>query len=281
MTERGSGPVERFYDHHPINEEQILEALRARGVAARDITADALHEHDQDHYGGVAALETLATKAGIESRHYVVDLCSGMGGPARYLARTRGCRVVGIDLTASRHQGAVRLTRLVKLGHRVSFCRADVRDIPFPDNSFDVALSQEAFAHIPDKPRLVAEAVRVLKPGGTLAFTDIVRRGALPEEIEERLADGMAFAEIESAEGYASLLHANGCVLRAQEDLSEDWTRILRRRLEMYRGLRGTTIAQFGEVHYEKYDAAYAFFVSLYGEGLLGGARVVARKAPG
>ncbi len=254
--------------------------MRSSGAASRRARSRPrlLREFDQDHYGGLPALDALANRAGISSEHYVVDLCSGLGGPARHLANTRGCRVLGVDLTASRHDAAIRLTTLARQSHRVQFVLADVRDVPFPDASFDAALSQEGFAHVPDKARLVAEAVRLVKPGGVVAFTDIVRRVTLAPEVAQRLYDEMAFNDIESAEGYVELLARNGCVSVAREDLSAEWTAILQDRLRMYRGMREATIAVHGADAFERYDAAYSHFVSLYTAGVLGGVRIVARR---
>ena len=270
--------VERFYDAHPINETQILDALRRRGIARDAVTQEVLREFDQDHYGGLPALEALASRAGITNEQYVVDLCSGLGGPARYLAGTRGCRVLGVDFTASRHEAAIRLTSMARLSHRAQFCHADVRDVPFPDASFDVAISQEGFAHVPDKARLIAEVARLVKPGGVIAFTDIVRRVPLAPEVSQRLYDEMAFNEIESAEGYAELLGRNGCVSVSREDLTGEWTTILRERLAMYRSMRESTIAVHGAEAFARWDAAYTHFVSLYTSGVLGGVRIVARR---
>ena len=272
--------VTGFYDSHPINEEQILGALRAKGVPLDAVTEDDLKAFDQDHYGGTEALETLARHAGIARAHHVLDVCSGMGGPARYLAHWLGCRVTGLDLTESRYQGAVRLTKLAKLDHLVDFRLGNALAMPFPANTFDVVVAQESWAHIPDKLRLVAEAVRVLRPDGVLAFTDIVRRVELPEAVARRLQDGMTFTEIESGEGYARLLTAAGCPPVRVEDLSESWTALLRRRLEMYRSLKDSTIAKFGAERYAQYDAAYGLFVSLYEQNVLGGVRITARKRP-
>ena len=140
-------------------------------------------------------------------------------------------------------------------------------------------MSQEAWAHIPGKRRLVAEAVRVVKPGGVIAFTDIVRLGALPAETAQRLRDGMTFMEIESTEGYAKLLAENACTVEKCTGLGSEWTRILQQRHAMYRSLKESTIAKFGKGGFERYDAAYGFFVSLYESKALGGVRYVARKS--
>jgi hypothetical protein len=107
--------VVRFYDTHPIHEAQILEAIREKGVPLEGLTEEVLKEHDQDHFDGLDAIDMLAREAGIDSSSRVLDVCSGVGGPVRYLAHRYGCRVTGIDLTASRHSTAVYLTKLVKL----------------------------------------------------------------------------------------------------------------------------------------------------------------------
>ena len=98
--------VVEFYDTHPINEGQILEKLARDGIALEGLSEDILQNYDQDHYGGVEAVDALAEPAEIDETTHALDVCSGMGGPARYLARNYGCRVTGIDLTESRVAGA-------------------------------------------------------------------------------------------------------------------------------------------------------------------------------
>ncbi len=109
----GTSEVVDLYDRHPINEAQILASLEKRGKAPGVITVEDLFEFDQDHYGGVEAVEALATRAGIGSESVVLDLCAGLGGPARHLACRFGCRVTGIELNSSRVAGAQRSTELL------------------------------------------------------------------------------------------------------------------------------------------------------------------------
>ncbi|MGH6897926.1 MAG: class I SAM-dependent methyltransferase [Geminicoccaceae bacterium] len=267
-----------FYETHPISEYEILEKLRADGIDQGALTEDILQNYDQDHFGGLEAVDVLAEKAGITSGARVLDVCSGMGGPARYLAHRLGCRVTGLDITESRHEGAIRLTRLVKLEHLVDFRLGNALDMPFADATFDVAIGQEAFAHVPDKPRLIAECVRVVRPGGIVAFTDILRRDGLSETELQRLRHGMTFQPLESLDGYGRLLAERGCTVLARDDLSAWWTEVLKRRLEMYRSLEDTTVAKFGQAHFAKWDETYAFFVGLFAAGRLGGGRFVARR---
>jgi ubiquinone/menaquinone biosynthesis C-methylase UbiE len=276
--EPGIDAVVRFYETHPINEYEILEKLRADGVDLGSLTEEILKDYDQDHFGGLEAVDVLAEKAGIGSASHVLDVCSGMGGPARYLAHRLGCRVTGLDITKSRHESAIRLTRMAGLGHLVDFRLGNALDMPFADASFDVVIGQEAFAHVPDKPRLIAECVRVVKPGGIVAFTDILRREHLSDAELERLRRGMTFQSLESLCGYSELLVGCGCAMLFRDDLSAWWTEVLKRRLEMYRSLEDTTAAKFGEDHFRKWDETYAFFVGLFAAGRLGGGRFVARR---
>ena len=277
---QASGPasVEVFYDTHPINEEQILAAVTRKGVSLDRLTVDLLKEHDQDHFGGSEATDLLAAKAGLKPDHVVLDVCSGLGGPARYLADRIGCRVVGLDLNESRHRSAQRLTRLVGLERLVSFRRGNALDMPFENAGFDAAIGQEAWCHIPDKQRLIAECARVVKPGGVIAFTDILRRDGLLPSDEARLEAEMTFFELGTLESYTDLLQASGWEVELIEDLSEMWTEILLKRLAMYRALREHTERKFGAEQFRRWDSSYSFFVGLFGEQNLGGGRFIARR---
>ena len=84
--------VVAFYDAHPINEDQILHTLAAKASPESGSPRRSCKDYDQDHFGGVEANDILAAKAGIAKQHRVLDVCSGMGGPARYLADRIGCR---------------------------------------------------------------------------------------------------------------------------------------------------------------------------------------------
>jgi ubiquinone/menaquinone biosynthesis C-methylase UbiE len=224
-------------------------------------------------------VDTLADKAGITRAHHVLDVCSGMGGPARWLAARIGCRVTGLDFTQSRIEAARRLTLRVRLDHLVDFVQGDATAMPLADAQYDAVISQEAWLHIPDKAAVIAQCARVVKPGGVIAFTDVVVRGNLTQEAQQRLGAEMHAPEIASVALYTQLLERNGCAIEQRDDLSEEWTRILEERHRMYRSLRDTTIAKFGEARYLEYDNAYSHFVGLFAQGVLGGVRMVARRA--
>jgi sarcosine/dimethylglycine N-methyltransferase len=270
--------VSQFYDTHPINEDEILAKLSARGTNLETLSEDELKDFDQDHYGGVQVVDVLANKAGIRREHHVLDVCSGMGGPARWIAHRYGCRVTGLELTESRVEAAKRLTECVRLDHVVDFVHGDATAMPLPNARYDVVIGQESWLHIPDKAALIQQCARVVKPAGTIAFTDIVLRAQLTRDEEDRLTAEMHSPQVASADRYEKLLANNGYRVKVRDDLSEDWKRILVDRLAMYRSLRDTTIAKFGEARFLEYDRAYSHFVGLFVADKLGGVRIVARR---
>lgn len=266
-----------FYDTHPISETQIIGKLEAEGIDLSEVNQDILQDHDQDHFGGFAANDALAKLAVIDQTSHVLDVCSGLGGPARYLAHNYGCEVTGIDLTASRVESATRLTEMAGLADLVRFQQGDATALPFADASFDVVTSQEAFCHVPGKGKLVAEIVRVLKPGGRVAFTDILATNNLSEATAKRLQSEMAFVELGTIDAYRRRFQDQGCTVTTQ-DLSEQWRDILVDRLAMYRSLKEPTIERFAATHFAKWDSAYSHFVGLYETGEMGGARFLVQR---
>jgi len=266
--------VEHFYDFHPISAQQIFEAVVARGIAKENITEEVLQLHDQDHYGGTQAVDRLMAQASVISSDHLLDVCSGVGGPARYISWKSGCRVTGIDLTASRVLGAIALTQAACMTERVDFVQGNALEMPFSDNSFTCVIGQEAFAHIPNKKELMSECARVLKPGGRIVFSDIMSHQKLSQDNADRLFEGMRFSEIATLQDYSIWLANVGFTSVQTTDLSAEWTRILVDRHAMYRSLETQTVTRLGREHFDRYDRAYEHFVGLYKSGVLSGALV-------
>jgi len=257
----------------------VLDAVaRRRGGDLQGLVPADLFDFDQDHYGGLAAVDALARRAGIGPRSRVLDVCAGLAGPARFLASRRGCRVVGVEMNAGRAAGARRLTDRVGLGPLVEMVRGDATRLPFRAATFDVCVSQEALLHIADKAAVLRECRRVLVAGGRLAFTDWITHPGLSDGERRRLEEWMAATALQSLGGYREMLGRLGFQAVDAEDLSAEWRPLLRQRLAMYRALRADTVARLGEAHYEAYDQLYTFFVALVEGGRLGGGRFTATR---
>ena len=150
-----------------------LEArLRDDGIDPSRPTVEALAPYDHFHGRGLEATEDMASLLQVAETDHLLDIGSGLGGPARYLARRFGCRVSGIDLTAEFCDIARHLTALLGLEEQVSVRQGDALAMPYGDASFDGAYSMNVSMNIADRRALYREIRRVLKPGAWLVLSE-------------------------------------------------------------------------------------------------------------
>ncbi len=167
----------------------------------------------QIHIGGFQSSMDLSERAGIAGAQHGVDLCCCNGAGMRFLARFRNvAKMTGVDasetvLDRGRHRCAEE-----GLAERTEFVHADVTHSGLPDGCADFVWGEDAWCYVVDKPALIREAARIVKPGGTIAFTDWVL-GEVPMTAEEshRYLAFMKFPNVQSIAGYAELLQQNGC----------------------------------------------------------------------
>lgn len=268
-----------LYDRHPINADQILLTLQQEGKDLDCLRPADLRPHDQDHYGGEAAVLDLAAAAGLQDGDRIIDICAGVGGPSRLLAeKFAQARFMAFDLNGGRCRGASRLNALVGMDRQIDVVQGDAQRMPFAENSLDIALSQEAFLHIPDKQAVLNEAARILRPGGRLGFTDLVAGPALEDADRAALEAGMEMHTLQTVPDYMNKFRAAGLSLVRHDDLSPQWVEILTERLEWYRAMDAGTRQTLGDGVHERYMDDYETFVGLVQAGRLGGGRFVLRK---
>lgn len=144
------------------NPQEDLGLIRHTEEACRS-DADGLW-----HPGGSQATALMAQMAGLTSQMHVLDVGCALGGAARQLAESIGCRVTGLDADFVRILECIKRTKARGLEHLVDFTMANAFNMPFTDNTFDVVWRQFAPITPYNEERLLAECARVLKPGGVL-----------------------------------------------------------------------------------------------------------------
>lgn len=160
--------------------ERLKTVLASLGPEDQPLMPQQLSALDQFHTRGLPATAELAKLADITADACVLDVGSGIGGPARYLAETYGCRVTGVDLSEPFVDAARYLTERTGQTGQVSFQTASALDLPFDEGHFDVAMLQHVSMNIADRPQLYREIRRVLKSGGKFATFDVVLNGGDP-----------------------------------------------------------------------------------------------------
>jgi ubiquinone/menaquinone biosynthesis C-methylase UbiE len=156
--------------------DRIRSTLATIAPEDQSLTVAQLAPLDQFHIRGVHATTELAGAAGIDSSTRVLDLGCGIGGPARHLTATFGCKVIGLDLSPSFVDVATYLTARCGLSDKVNFRVADALHLPLEDAAFDAVFLQHVAMNIEDRSALYAEVYRVLTLGGRFATYDLVLR---------------------------------------------------------------------------------------------------------
>src|SRR5947209_11034422 len=159
---------------------RLNAALIDDGIDPEHPTMEALAPYDQFHGRGLEATLEIAELVEAGSADHILDIGSGIGGPARYFASRFDCRVTGIDLTPEFCDVARHLTRLLNLEERVKFELGDALAMPFADATFDGAYSMNVSMNIADKAALYGEVRRVLRPGSWLMLSELAKGPGAP-----------------------------------------------------------------------------------------------------
>lgn len=167
--------VARHYGGEGDIVEAISASLRKAGKDTASLTTADLASVDEFHIGGRPATLALARHLKLSPSSLMLDIGSGLGGPARTAAETYGCAVTGVDLTPAFCRAAAVLSTWVKLSHLVRFEQGDATALPFGDTTFDAAMTMHVAMNIAAKDQMYAEARRVLKRGGRFAIYDVLQ----------------------------------------------------------------------------------------------------------
>lgn len=159
---------------------QVERALLNAGLGTGTLGWRDLEQLDQFHLRGLAASREMAERLQLGAEAHVLDVGSGLGGPARYLAAVHGSKVTGIDLSQPFVEVANLLAVRTGLADRVSYRQADALHLPFEAASFDHAWTQHVAMNIADRAGLYAGIHRVLKAGGSLGIYDIIAGDSQP-----------------------------------------------------------------------------------------------------
>jgi ubiquinone/menaquinone biosynthesis C-methylase UbiE len=227
--------VSRFYSGPGGLVSAIGSALDAAGLDRATLRPADLAPVDEFHIRGRAATLEIVEALGVSRDSQVLDLGSGLGGPARTLAEVTGCRVVGVDLTSEFCEVATALSEWTGLSDRTRFQTGDATATGLPDATVDAALTVHVAMNISDKQGLYAEAFRVLRPGGRFVVYDVLQGDGGEVHYPVPWANDSSTSFLATPEDMRELLPAAGFEVISEVDSSEEslaWFHQMRDRIQ-------------------------------------------------
>lgn len=231
---------------------------------------------DDVRAAALRATARLADLAGIGPGQSVLETACGVGGSARYLA-ARGARVIATNIARSQLAIAREWTVGKPGAERIRYDYADYHALPYGDASFDVYWCQDSLLFSTDRPRALAEAARVVRPGGAVAISDLVVVGA-PDARTTALLAEISAPGFWSAEDYREGLTATGFTVTAVEDWSRHVAPSFDRIAAEIAAKRESLAAIAGEAEVAATLERYALWRRAAGTGNLGWAALVGTR---
>ncbi len=271
----GSIKSMKLYQHV----ERVEKELHAQGLDDSDPLAPAILESlDQLHYHGRSAVLEAIEHLDLQPESRVLDVGSGLGGPARVIASEAGCQLTAVELQNDLNRLAESLTRRCGLDDRIEHRRADVLTADLPAHAFDALVSWLTFLHIAERETLLSRCYRRLRPGGRIWVEDFFARRDLSEEESALLANGVFCQRLDSLDDYRTLIKEPGFRDIDFTDMTESWSEFVSSRLAAFREDRARFTGLHGKGAYSSLETFYSVIDRLFSSGALGGLRWTAAR---
>ena len=261
------------------NVDRIFNELKEIGKStSSSLLVEDLTKFDQWHYHGTDAIDIFIEKLEINEKTKILDVGSGMGGPARYIANKTGAEITAIELQSDQNNLAKDLTKKCGLSNKVSHICGDILDYDFKNQTFDAVVSWLTLYHIANHEILLKKLFDLLNPNGFFYTEDITSRINLSDADRKEIKKEIYGIHLPYFDKYISNLEQNGFKLIFSEDMSSSWTDFTKERIKQYNSEKERNIRVHGKEVVDSLNSFYNFVGQYFSNGKLGGIRVVAKK---
>ena len=259
--------------------ERIHTDLESVGVGRSDpVTVDVLSEFDQLHYFGTDAVDEAIQNLSPSPQASVLDIGSGFGGPARYLADRTGCRVTAVELQPDLDSAASELTRRCGLADRIEHICGDIHAVRLDQDAFDGAISYLALYHIPDRNKVYSRLQTALTPGGRIYVEDLYARRPMTDAQSDVMQHALFATRLPIVTDIWQSLKRRGSGRSTSKITRRAGVHSAPSGLRDFAPVRDRKIALHGEEVVDALDSFYQTICDLFDSGNLGGVRLTARK---
>ena len=261
------------------NVDRIFNELREIGKSTSStLLVEDLTKFDQLHYHGTDAIDIFIEKLEINEKTKILDVGSGIGGPARYIANKTGAEITAIELQSDQNNLAKDLTKKCGLSNKINHICGDILDYDFKNQTFDAVVSWLTLYHIANHEILLKKLFDLLNPNGFFYTEDITSRINLSDADRKEIKKEIYGIHLPYFDKYISNLEQNGFKLIFSEDMSSSWTDFTKERIKKYNSEKERNIRVHGKEVYDNLNSFYNFVGQYFSNGKLGGIRVIAKK---
>jgi len=265
----------KLYNHV----DRIYNELKELGKTNSEVLlVDELTNFDQLHYHGTEAIDFAIKKLGINSKMTILEIGSGIGGPARYIANETEATVIALELQSDQNEIALDLTERCGLSNNVKHVCGDFLTYDWEGKKFDAIVSWLTLYHIYEHKILLQKCFDFLKPEGFFYAEDLFSRQPFNKEELSELLKNIYGKYLPDIDTYKSEIKKIGFNLIFCQDMSDKWTEFTRNRYLSYNQQKDRHVRVHGKDIYNNINSFYAFIDRYFSKGKLGGIRVIAKK---
>ena len=258
--------------------ERVYNELRAIGkLDSRDIQAEELYHFDQLHYHGTRSIERAIKKLKINEKSKILEIGSGLGGPARCIAQQTGASVTALEIQADHHRVAEDLTKRCNLDHLIHHVNEDFLQFT-SECKFDALVSWLAIYHIPNRTKLLEISSKILKPKGYFFTEDFALHKPLSDSETEDLRKNFYANHLVSYHDFEKEFTNSDFELLELQDTTQSWATFTEDRYNKFLEQKEEKIKIHGEETVSDILFFYSFAKDYLQSGKLGGVRLVATK---
>ena len=237
-----------------------------------------LIKFDQLHYCGTDAVDFAIINTKINSSKSILEIGSGIGGPARYIGYKTRASVTALELQEDQHKIAVDLTNKCKLLKFVNHIRGDILNYNWKNKKFNVVVSWLALYHIKDHSKLLKNCYKLIKENGYFFAEDLISIKKLSTKNLSELSIDLYAKYLPTYEMYLNDLEKKGFEIIYHKNMTKKWAKFVRKRKLSYENNKNRNIRVHGEKTYKNINHFYKIVDKYFSAQKLGGIKVIAKK---
>ena len=261
------------------NVSRIFNELKEVGKdKSKLLKVEDLIKFDQLHYCGTDAVDFAIINTKINSSKSILEIGSGIGGPARYIGYKTKASVTALELQEDQHKIAVDLTNKCKLLKFVNHIRGDILNYNWKNKKFNVVVSWLALYHIKDHSKLLKNCYKLIKENGYFFAEDLISIKKLSTKNLSELSIDLYAKYLPTYEMYLNDLEKKGFEIIYHKNMTKKWAKFVRKRKLSYENNKNRNIRVHGEKTYKNINHFYKIVDKYFSAQKLGGIKVIAKK---